>query len=297
MQSHWQSYLLFSKNERIALAIFMVLMGVFITAPYWYQSIIPTSNEEKRIQYQLTQYASDTLLNDFSVTAMAVPDIERNPITPLHPFNPNTSKEEDWIAMGVSAKTARTILRYINKGGRFTDPNDLKKIWGIRASDVDRLLPYIRLEKTATPHPMVHTFTPAGFRYSPIEINTADSAAWASLPGIGKVLSKRIVHYRQRLGGFRSVEDLRKVYGLADSVYTKLLPYLRIMESEKGKPNLNTVTSLRLAQIGGIEQEIAEAIVVYRQQNGPFENFNGLRQLVFINDSLLAKLRERVLIE
>ncbi len=144
---------------------------------------------------------------------------------------------------------------------------------------------------------MVHTFTPAGFRYSPIEINTADSAAWASLPGIGKVLSKRIVHYRQRLGGFRSVEDLRKVYGLADSVYTKLLPYLRIMESEKGKPNLNTVTSLRLAQIGGIEQEIAEAIVVYRQQNGPFENFNGLRQLVFINDSLLAKLRERVLIE
>lgn len=297
MQSHWQSYLLFSKNERIALAIFMVLMGVFITAPYWYQSMIPTSNEEKRIQYQLTQYASDTLLNDFSVTAMAVPDIERNPITPLHPFNPNTSKEEDWIAMGVSAKTARTILRYINKGGRFTDPNDLKKIWGIRASDVDRLLPYIRLEKTATPHPMVHTFTPAGFRYSPIEINTADSAAWASLPGIGKVLSKRIVHYRQRLGGFRSVEDLRKVYGLADSVYTKLLPYLRIMESEKGKPNLNTVTSLRLAQIGGIEQEIAEAIVVYRQQNGPFENFNGLRQLVFINDSLLAKLRERVLIE
>jgi len=295
MQS--QSYLLFSKNERIALAIFMVLMGVFITAPYWYQSIIPTSNEEKRIQYQLTQYASDTLLNDFSVTAMAVPDIKHNPITPLHPFNPNTSKEEDWIAMGVSAKTARTILRYINKGGRFTDPNDLKKIWGIRASDVDRLLPYIRLEKTATPHPMVHTFTPAGFRYSPIEINTADSAAWASLPGIGKVLSKRIVHYRQRLGGFRSVEDLRKVYGLADSVYTKLLPYLRMMESEKGKPNLNTVTPLRLAQIGGIEQEIAEAIVVYRQQNGPFENFNGLRHLVFINDSLLAKLRERVLIQ
>jgi competence ComEA-like helix-hairpin-helix protein len=298
MQSHWPSYFLFSKNERIALAIFMVLMGAFITAPYWYQRIMPASNEQKRIQYQLTQYASDTLLNDFSGTAMAAPDIERNPVTfRLHPFNPNTSKEEDWIAMGLPAKTARTILRYVNKGGRFTNPNDLKKIWGIRASDVDRLLPYIRLEKTGTPHQMVQTFTPAGFRYSPIEINTADSAAWASLPGIGKVLSKRIVHYRQRLGGFRSVEDLRKVYGLADSVYTKLLPYLQIMETEKGKPNLNTVTPQRLAQIGGIEQEIAEAIVVYRQQNGPFENFNGLRQLVFINDSLLAKLRERVLIQ
>jgi DNA uptake protein ComE-like DNA-binding protein len=134
-------------------------------------------------------------------------------------------------------------------------------------------------------------------KYSAIDINGADSAAWASLPGIGKVLSKRIIHYRERLGGFRSVEDLRHVYGLADSVYSKLLPYLRLPVAEKGKPNLNTLSAQRLSQIGGIDSEIAQAIVVYRQQNGPFKNFNGLRQLVFINDSLLTILGNRVQIQ
>jgi len=199
--------------------------------------------------------------------------------------------------MGLPAKTARTIERYISKGGRFRQPNDLRKIWGIHESDVERLLPYIWLEKPASIYPHMQTSNTLPIEYSTIDINGADSASWESLPGIGKVLSKRIINYRTRLGGFRSVEDLRQVYGLADSVYKKLLPYLRLSLAEKEKPNLNTLSAHRLSQIGGIDPEIAKAIVVYRQQNGPFQNLNGLRQLVFINDSLLAILSNRVLIQ
>ena len=277
----------------------MVLMSVFLTAPYWYHLILPLSKEQKAIRFQLTQFVADSLLPINSETAIAAEtegNHNRNNIV-LHPFNPNHLKEEDWISMGLPAKTARTIQRYISKGGRFRQPNDLRKIWGIRESDLERLLPYIRLEKPASIYPHMQTSNTLPIKYSEIDINGADSAAWASLPGIGKVLSKRIIHYRERLGGFRSVEDLRQVYGLADSVYTKLLPYLRLPVSEKGKPNLNTLTAQRLSQIGGIDSEIAKAIVVYRQQNGPFKNINGLRQLVFINDSLLTILGNRVQIQ
>ena len=274
-------------------------MSTFLTAPYWYNLIMPPSKEQKAIRYQLTQFAADSLLPTSSETAIAaetVGDNKRSTII-LHAFNPNQIKEDDWIAMGLPAKTARTIQRYISKGGRFRKPNDLGKIWGIRESDVERLLPYIQLEQPASIYPPTQTYSTSFNRYSPIDINEADSAAWASLPGIGKVLSKRIIHYRQRLGEFRSLEDLRRVYGLADSVYTKLLPYLRLSVAEKEKPNLNTVTAQRLSQIGGIDSEIAQAIVVYRQQNGPFQNLNGLRQLVFINDSLLTILSNRVQIQ
>ena len=274
-------------------------MGAFLTAPYWYHLIMPPSKEQKAIRYQLTQFAADSLLPSSSETAIAAEtegDNKRNTII-LHAFNPNQLKEEGWIAMGLPAKTARTIQRYISKGGRFRKANDLRKIWGIRESDVERLLPYIQLEQPAAIYPLTQTSSTSFNRYSPIDMNEADSAAWASLPGIGKVLSKRIIHYKQRLGGFRSVEDLRQVYGLADSVYTKLLPYLRLPVAEKGKPNLNTLSAQRLSQIGGIDSEIAQAIVVYRQQNGPFQNLNGLRQLVFINDSLLTILSNRVQIQ
>ena len=274
-------------------------MSTFLTAPYWYNLIMPPSKEQKAIRYQLTQFAADSLLPTSSETAFTAEtegDNKPNTII-LHAFNPNQIKEDDWIAMGLPAKTARTIQRYISKGGRFRKPNDLGKIWGIRESDVERLLPYIQLEQPASIYPPTQTYSTSFNRYSPIDINEADSAAWASLPGIGKVLSKRIIHYRQRLGEFRSVEDLRQVYGLADSVYTKLIPYLRLSVAEIGKPNLNTLTAQRLSQIGGIDSEIAQAIVVYRQQNGPFQNLNGLRQLVFINDSLLTILSNRVRIQ
>ena len=274
-------------------------MSTFLTAPYWYNLIMPPSKEQKAIRYQLTQFAADSLLPTSSETAFTAEtegDNKPNTII-LHAFNPNQIKEDDWIAMGLPAKTARTIQRYISKGGRFRKPNDLGKIWGIRESDVERLLPYIQLEQPASIYPPMQTYSTSFNRYSPIDINEADSAAWASLPGIGKVLSKRIIHYKKRLGEFHSVEDLRQVYGLADSVYTKLIPYLRLSVAEIGKPNLNTLTAQRLSQIGGIDSEIAQAIVVYRQQNGPFQNLNGLRQLVFINDSLLTILSNRVQIQ
>ena len=274
-------------------------MSAFLTAPYWYHVIMPPSETQKSIRFQLTQFAADSLLPNNSETAIAAEtegDNTRNNMV-LHAFNPNQLKEDDWIAMGLPAKTARTIERYISKGGRFRQPNDLRKIWGIRESDVERFLPYIRLEKPASFYPLTQSYSKPSFENAPIDMNGADSATWASLPGIGKVLSKRIVHYRQRLGGFRSVEDLRQVYGLTDSVYRKLIPYLRLSVAETSKPNLNTLSAQRLSQIVGIDQEIAQAIVIYRQQNGPFQNLNGLRQLVFINDSLLAILSNRVLIQ
>ena len=52
-----------------------------------------------------------------------------------------------------------------------------------------------------------------------IDINGCDSAALVALPGIGPVLSARIIKYRKLLGGFASVEQLKEVYGLPEETY------------------------------------------------------------------------------
>ena len=51
-----------------------------------------------------------------------------------------------------------------------------------------------------------------------LDINMADSVAWVGLKGIGPGFAKRILAYRQRLGGFNAVMQLKEVYGL-DSVW------------------------------------------------------------------------------
>ena len=47
-----------------------------------------------------------------------------------------------------------------------------------------------------------------------VNINTASATEWDALPGIGEVLSKRVVNYRAALGGFVSVDQVANVYGL-----------------------------------------------------------------------------------
>ncbi|MBO9571783.1 MAG: helix-hairpin-helix domain-containing protein, partial [Chitinophagaceae bacterium] len=62
----------------------------------------------------------------------------------------------------------------------------------------------------------------------PIDINTADTTAFISLPGIGSKLANRIVSFRSKLGGFNSVEQIRQVYGLRDSVFQLIYPMLTV---------------------------------------------------------------------
>ena len=50
----------------------------------------------------------------------------------------------------------------------------------------------------------------------PVDINTADAAELARLPGIGEVLAQRIIDYRSTYGSFAAVEQLTMVDGIGE---------------------------------------------------------------------------------
>jgi competence protein ComEA len=66
----------------------------------------------------------------------------------------------------------------------------------------------------------------------PIDINTADSAALESVPGLGKSLSQRILAFREKNGPFQSVDDLLKVQGIGEKSIQKLRPYLTVAKAK-----------------------------------------------------------------
>lgn len=57
---------------------------------------------------------------------------------------------------------------------------------------------------------------------SKVSLNTATQASLDTLPGIGQVFSKRIVEYRINNGGFKTIEDLKKIKGVGDSLFDSL---------------------------------------------------------------------------
>ena len=107
-------------------------------------------------------------------------------------------------------------------------------------------------------------------------VNEADTTAFIALPGIGTKLATRIISFREKLGGFYSVDQVGETYGLSDSSFQKIRPYLvnagvvRLMD-------LNAVTAEELKDHPYFRWALARAIVAYRNQHGPFKDLSELK--------------------
>ena len=62
----------------------------------------------------------------------------------------------------------------------------------------------------------------------PVNINTADADTLAALPGIGQVLAKRILAYRQQNGSFRVVEEITNVEGIGEKKAEAILDLITV---------------------------------------------------------------------
>ncbi|MEO0094901.1 MAG: ComEA family DNA-binding protein [candidate division WOR-3 bacterium] len=61
-----------------------------------------------------------------------------------------------------------------------------------------------------------------------ISINRADLNELEMLPGIGPALAQRIIDYRKNNGGFKNIEDIKKVKGIGEKLFEKIKPFIKI---------------------------------------------------------------------
>ncbi|MGQ9464661.1 MAG: ComEA family DNA-binding protein [bacterium] len=61
-----------------------------------------------------------------------------------------------------------------------------------------------------------------------ISINNADTNDFKALPGIGPVLARRIIEYREKNGGFKTISDLRKVKGIGENLFKRIEPFIKL---------------------------------------------------------------------
>ena len=172
----------------------------------------------------------------------------------LFDFDPNTATKDELERLGFKPWQAENILKYRNKGGRFKQPSDITKMHGIDNDFAEKLMPYIKIEsqsQTASYDILVN-------------INTATAVDFQKLKGIGEAYSKRIVAYREKLGGFISVEQLREVYGMTDELYNSISYNLEIGNEPIRTININTADFKTLVSHPYIDKNIASAIINYR---------------------------------
>ena len=127
--------------------------------------------------------------------------------------------------------------------------DDFKRLYGLSASDFKKLRPYIRIAEADKRKPHVPFYQEDGYYDVPkadevhyekqvklaegqtLSLNTADTTAIKQIPGIGSYYARKIVNYRERMGGFVSTAQLAE----SDEQEEKPAPLARRMIPAKPK--------------------------------------------------------------
>lgn len=226
MKKIWKDYFSFTSRERIAIILLCCLIAFFWLLPNWY----PDKNAvPERSVTELKMHSVDSGTNSLSEPIKTVSGNRPVVAIKYFKFDPNELGEAGWQKLGIRDKTIQTILHYRAKGGRFRKPEDLRKIWGMLPADADRLIPYCRIPEISYPAKtsLVIAKKPLS---KPILINQATAAELETLPGITKSLAGRMIKFRDKLGGFQNLDQVRRTYGLTDSIYQLILPFIVLQE-------------------------------------------------------------------
>ena len=250
----------------------------------------------------------------------------------LFRFDPNTISAMQWMELGLSERTTKTVMHYREKGGKFRSPDDLQKIWGMPADLARTLMTLVNIGQPKNAYPKFDRYPSRSFsdnrqysnggaqshqrfsnsfnspvypprdsskrwtRYEPrpitkVDVNTADTTAFIALPGIGSKLAQRIITFREKLGGFYSVEQVGETFGLSDSTFQLIRPSLVLGPVEVKRLDINIATVDELRQHPYVRWALANAIVKYREAHGRFNSVDDLQTVSILNPEIFSKLR------
>ena len=212
-------------------------------------------------------------------------------------FDPNTAPEDSLRLLGFNQKVCRNLVKYRNAGGRIKTPGALLRIYGMDSLFYQEIKPFINIKKNIANEIKTNKYTgiQKPFRKSlalaEIDINMADTMTFKRLKGIGSVYANRIVKYRRSLGGFYSVDQINEVWGISDSLFMNIKPFLRVDEAELKKKNINQMDKDNLAKHPYIDWKEAKIITKFKKMHGDFESIDELYKLHGIDSGLVDTLK------
>jgi DNA uptake protein ComE-like DNA-binding protein len=124
-----------------------------------------------------------------------------------------------------------------------------------------------------------------------IDLNKCDSAALEHLPGIGPVLSARVIKYRNLLGGFVSASQLKEVYGLSEKTYNLIASKVSADSMDVKKININRAEFKDLIRYPYIDLYDVQSILKYRELKGKITGMDDLIENKLITIEKAVKVR------
>ncbi|MDZ4748921.1 MAG: helix-hairpin-helix domain-containing protein [Saprospiraceae bacterium] len=199
-------------------------------------------------------------------------------IESLTPIQIMEASWQELRAIGFSSKAASNIQKYIAAGGIVKNEKDLLKIYGMDSAQWMVVSPYVLFpEKKNEYHDQPWSNEKKTASTAILDLNLATSSELEMLPGIGVVLAERIIKYRNSLGGYHYVEQLKECYGLPPETFEKIAPRLTITQP----PVTISINNVDYSGFNHpyLNKKMIRLLQAYKSQHGPFTNASDLRKI------------------
>ncbi|GAB4141291.1 MAG: hypothetical protein Fur0041_16490 [Bacteroidia bacterium] len=296
MQPSFREWFSFSSSERRGITALLIIILLIVCSRYFISTSVSSEFDKQLLTHQLrTLYRNqdslnvdqgDSLLAE-NITAEIVPHTTFQK-KQLFYFNPNRLPVNDWMRLGLSKAQAESVKKFEEKSGGFKTKEDLKKVYVISAELFSELEPYIVLPEADQKQPLSHEKREKAKLV--IELNAADTNALMMINGIGPVLSSRIVAYREKLGGYYSISQLQEVFGMDAQKAESISEYLKLDSTYIRKIPVNKASVADLRKHPYISPQMANAIVNYRKQHGPYQSAADLEGCKALSKEFIRKI-------
>jgi DNA uptake protein ComE-like DNA-binding protein len=275
-----QSYLQFSKSQRLGLLVFFALLAVLQLGFYFFDSdrlkpeTKPDENEWLSLQANIDTSATN----------------RRHAKPKFYPFNPNFITDFKGYQLGMSVAEIDRLLEFRKTNRYVNSSQEFQKVTQVSDSLLAEISPYFKFpdwvknkhkREFAAPSKEVKAIVK-------IDINSATQEDLKKVYGIGDGLSERILKEKEKLGGFVSMEQMGYVWGLSPEVVEKLNAGFKVAEIPNvRKVKINEATVKELMQFPYFRYALAKSIVTYRSMNG---GIKGVEDLVKISEFPIDKV-------
>lgn len=221
-------------------------------------------------------------------------EVARADLPKVYPFNPNFITDYKGYVLGMGIAEIDRLHAYRAQGNFVDSAEEFQSITKISDSLLAIIAPHFKFpewSKSQNSTGRRKSRFQSSESGSPIarqgsrsvvvqDLNAVTAAELRVIKGIGEVLSKRIIKFRNRLGGFLVEEQVYDVYGLPPEVGQQVLKRYKVLDPPQVTPiNINEASVGQLASIAYISYGLAQRIVSFRETNGPFSNFDELARI------------------
>ena len=237
-----------TKNQWLGLGILTAIIAVFIGSIYLIDYVtVPKEPEVAEVNAQAMKeievIQEKQRSRDYYKVKTDTVELR------LHKFDPNTADSVELLEVGFRPWMVRNMQKYKEKGGRWRTKEAVKKIYGMTDELYEQIEPYIEIveiKDTMLVQQQERIFQEK--KDTVLELNSCDTAELKYIKGIGGGYARRIVRYRQELGGYVSAEQLREIKDIPKETLDSIIP-LFIVEKDSIK-----VIDVNKASVSGLQR-------------------------------------------